>query len=563
MGLRIRLFLLVLIAVLPALIIQIATQVELRRAREDELHDQALSRAATVANGVLEILEGSRQLLVALSRLPAIQALRPEGCSEVLEAMLSELTAYATVGAIHRDGSLVCDASGTPPGAMRDDRTYFRDALVNNGFVVGEFLVGQTTGMTVLPVAQPIYRDHETVGVLFAGLNLRWLESHLRRQRLPEGSVIMIVDRSGTILASLPEGNGRWVGYKLPDAHRPYIFGDQNQSAELIDLDGTDRIFAYVPINYPPPGFAVAVGLNKGVAMAPIETAMVRGFALILTGLLLGLIGAWLIGRYFVGRPMAALLGATRRWQVGDFGARAGLSTKSGELGQLGHAFDEMAERLQMQLRQKDLLLREVNHRVMNSLQLLSSVLALQRRRIADPAARDQFEQARRRVQSLAVVHRRLYKHDVTSKVDIGRFLDEMCHEVVSTFASPERPIPLEVVTDNPDVTTDKVIPLALITYELLTNALKYAQPSGGERRLRVTVVRSDGALVVTVADNGPGLPPDVEQRTGLGMKLVQTLCLQLHGSLDTATGPDGTKVSIIIPDAARGETSAPKGAAA
>jgi two-component sensor histidine kinase len=549
MGLRIRLFLLVLIAVLPALIIQISTQVDLRRARGAELHDQALRQAATAATGVLEILEGSRQLLVALSRLPAIQSLSSEGCSHVLGAMLSELTAYATVGVIDRDGWLVCDASGATAGKARQDRTYFRDALVTNGFVVGEFLLGSATGVSVLPVAQPVYRGQETVGVLFAGLNLRWLESHLRRQRLPEGSVIMIVDRSGTILASLPEGHGRWVGYQLPDAHRPYIFGDRGQSAELVDLDGIDRIFAYVPINYPPPGFAVAVGLNTKDALAPVETAMLRGFALILTGLVLGLVGAWLLGRHFVGRPLAALLDATRRWQIGDFSARAGLNANSAELGQLGHAFDEMAERLQLQLRQKDMLLREVNHRVMNSLQLLSSVLALQRRRIADPAARDQFEQARRRIQSLAVVHRRLYRHDVTSKVDIGRFIDELCREIVSTFAPPERPIPLEVETDHPEITTDKVIPLALITYELLTNALKYAQPISGERRLRVTASRRDGTLVVSVADNGAGLPPDFEQRAGLGMKLVQTLCLQLHGTLDTTTGPEGTKISVIVPE--------------
>ncbi|HEX2113698.1 MAG TPA: cache domain-containing protein [Alphaproteobacteria bacterium] len=563
MGLRIRLFLLVLIAVLPALVIQISTQVDLRRGREDELHEQALRQATTVATGVLEILEGSRQLLVALSRLPTVQSLSSEGCSQVLGAMLSELTAYATVGAIDRNGSLVCDASGATAGATRQDRTYFRDALLTNGFVVGEFLVGPTTGLSVLPVAQPIYRGQETVGVLFAGLNLRWLESHLRRQRPPGGSVVMIVDRGGTILASLPEGHGRWVGYQLPDAHRPYIFGDRGQSAELVDLDGVDRIFAYVPINYPPPGFAVAVGLNMSDALAPIETAMVRGLALILTGLLLGLIGAWLLGRYFVGRPLAALLDATRRWQIGDFAARAGLDEKSAELGQLGRAFDEMAERLQLQLKQKDLLLREVNHRVMNSLQLLSSVLALQRRRIADPAAREQFEQARRRIQSLALVHRRLYRHDVTSKVDIGRFLDELCREIVSTFASPERPIPLDVVTDNPEVTTDKVIPLALITYELLTNALKYARPKDGERRLRVIACQSDGALVVSVADNGPGLPPDVEQRAGLGMKLVQTLCLQLHGSLETSTGPEGTKISVIVPNTKPEASAAQAGAAA
>jgi two-component sensor histidine kinase len=180
-------------------------------------------------------------------------------------------------------------------------------------------------------------------------------------------------------------------------------------------------------------------------------------------------------------------------------------------------------------------------------------VLALQRRRIADRAARDQFEQARRRIQSLALVHRRLYRRELTGTVDAGRFLEDLCREVVSTFATAERPIPLEFVTDNPEVTTDKVIPLALITYELLTNALKYAAPRTGEGRLAVAVMRHEGGLKVSVRDNGPGLPDDVEQRAGLGMKLVQTLCLQLHGSVETATGPEGTVIGVIIPREARG----------
>jgi two-component sensor histidine kinase len=562
MGLRIRLFLLVVIAVLPALVIQVATQVDLRRGRENELHDEALRQASTTASDLSEVFDGSRQLLVALSRLPSIQSLNRQMCSEVLGTMLGELSVYATVGVADLEGRVVCDATGlSAPRSVRE-RTFFRDTLLTNGFVIGEFMIGRNSGATVLPMAHPIYRGNETIGVLFAGVSLRWLESHLKRRPLPQRSVVMVVDRGGTVLASVPEGDGRWVGYQLPEAHRPYIFGDVGRNAELVDLDGLDRIFGYVPVNYPPAGFAVAVGLDKQDALAPIDRAMFRGFGLILTGLLLGCFAAWLLGRHFVRRPIDAMLGATRRWQVGDFGARTGLNDRRSEIGRLAHGFDEMAEKLQLQMHQKDLLLREVNHRTMNSLQLLSSVLALQRRRIADPAARDQFEQARRRIQSLALVHRRLYRRDVTDTVDIGRFLDELCREVVSTFTSAERPIPLDVAADNVEVTTDKVIPIALIAYELLTNALKYARPASGDRCLRVAALGRDDGLVVSVSDNGPGLPEDLEQRTGLGMKLVQTLCLQLHGTIETTSGSEGTTISVVLPgvgSAARAQAAAAK----
>ena len=550
MGLRIRLFLLVLIAVLPAIAIQIYTEIDLRRAREAEIHEEALRHADMVANGMLEILEGSRQLLVALARLPSVQALNPEACSRALGTMLAELPAYSTVGAVNRAGLLVCSAAGSvspPPSVL--DRTYFRDALQTNGFVVGELIVGRATGAVALPVAHPIHLSDETIGVLVASLDLRWLDEHLRRREMPDKSAVMVVDRNGTVIASLPDAKERWIGRQLPDAHRPYIFGDKATTVDLAGLDGMERVFAYVPINYPPAGLAVAVGLDKHNALVPVETAMLRGFLLIFTGLGLGFVGAWLVGRYFVGRPVNALLDATRRWQRGDYTARVALTDRRSEIGRLAHAFDEMAERLQRQLRQKDLMLREVNHRIMNSLQLLSSVLALQRRRIPDPEARNQFEQARRRIQSLALVHRRLHRRDTTDAVEFGHFLEELCADVARTLGSEERPMSVDVAAGPIEISTDKVIPLALIVYELLTNAFKYARPQSGARSLRVTAVRDPGnMLIVSVADNGPGLPPDFDQRAGLGIKLVQTLLLQLRGSMETASSPDGTTMTVTVP---------------
>lgn len=550
MGLRVRLFFLVLIAVLPAIAIQIYTEIDLRRAREAEIHADALRHAGMVANGMLEIFEGSRQLLVALARLPSVQALSPEGCSDALGTMLSELPAYSTVAAVNRAGRMVCSAAGTvsPPPSV-SDRTYFRDALLTNGFVVGEFVVGRVTGAHALPVAHPIHLSGETIGVLVAALDLGWLDRHLRRREMPAGSVVTVVDRNGTVIARLPDGGADWIGRRLPDAHRSYIFGDQAITVELAGLDGIDRVFAYVPINFPPAGLAVAVGLDKRSALAPVETAMLRGFFLIFVGLGIGFVAAWLLGRHFVRRPVDALLDATRSWQRGDYSARAALADRSSEIGRLGHAFDEMAERLQHQLRQKDLLLREVNHRIMNSLQLLSSVLALQRRRILDPEARSQFEQARRRIQALAMVHRRLHRRDTTELVEFGHFLEELCADVARTLGSDERPMPVEVTADPVEISADKVIPLALIVNELLTNAFKYALPRTGARSLRVAAVRdAGGMLIVSVSDNGPGLPPDFEQRAGLGVKLVQTLLLQLRGTMETASDSTGTTMTVIVP---------------
>jgi len=198
-------------------------------------------------------------------------------------------------------------------------------------------------------------------------------------------------------------------------------------------------------------------------------------------------------------------------------------------------------------LEQQQMLLHEVNHRVKNSLQLVSSLLRLQARRIPDAAARRQLEDATTRISTLAHIHQRLYRDQDIKKIDFGAFLSELCADLQGTASRCS----LEVKSPSFPVATDRAIPLALVVNELVTNAFKYAYPTEGTGgRVSVGVELKDGEIAITVKDDGAGLPDgfSVAGSGNLGMVLIGSLLTQLSGRIETSDNRPGACFLVTVP---------------
>jgi len=207
-------------------------------------------------------------------------------------------------------------------------------------------------------------------------------------------------------------------------------------------------------------------------------------------------------------------------------------------------------ERLRATLREKDVLIEEVHHRVKNNLQVITSLLGLQARSIKDPATRKTFEESRYRVQAMAILHEILYESSSLAEIDFADYIRRMVEHLVRSYGAASR-IRTEVRLEPLHCHRDVALPCGLIVNELLSNAFKYAFPGGKTGAIRVVLRRgAEGKVHLLVGDNGVGLPAGLDWKTSptLGLRLVRTLARQI-GAEVKIRGREGTLFSITFLD--------------
>lgn len=216
------------------------------------------------------------------------------------------------------------------------------------------------------------------------------------------------------------------------------------------------------------------------------------------------------------------------------------------ELRQLNRQLRRAVGEKEKLIAHKDLLMREVHHRVQNSLQIVNSMLYLQERDSGSGEVRGQFELARQRLTAVAMVHRRLWRTDQVGDVRLDTFMAELVEELASIWDPRWR----ESITQHVapvTLSTDKSILLGLIVTELLTNAVKYAY-DGAPGPILIECARTDGGSVkLVIADRGTGVAAD-NSRQSFGSRLIQTLVQQLGGTLEREENSPGLKVLLSFP---------------
>jgi two-component sensor histidine kinase len=218
----------------------------------------------------------------------------------------------------------------------------------------------------------------------------------------------------------------------------------------------------------------------------------------------------------------------------------------------IANALDRKAieERLQDSLKDKEVLLREIHHRVKNNMQIVNSLLFLQEQVVhdqVDEVAMDAFQQSRARIKAMAVIHDRLYRSSEFSSIDFEEYLNALVPELLESYGIGSE-IKIELSAEEIRLGLDAAVPCALIINELITNSLKHAFPQGQPGWIKLSMdLRPDGSVRLVVADNGIGLPtskdPHMEPKT-LGLRLVTDLARQLDGSV-AISNAQGTRIQV------------------
>ena len=208
------------------------------------------------------------------------------------------------------------------------------------------------------------------------------------------------------------------------------------------------------------------------------------------------------------------------------------------------------AEKISETLREKDILLKEIHHRVKNNLQIISSLLSLQANTIKNDQVTSILSESRNRVKTMALIHEKLYQSSDLTRIEIRSYLKNLVQQIFAGSSADIKQISYEVRSDNVFMSIDDAVPCGLIINELVSNSIKHAFTDGRKGRIIVEfLLLPNGKRSLAVADDGEGIPQnfDVEKTDSLGMKLISSLSKQIGGEPNIIRQDNGTAVIIIF----------------
>lgn len=204
-------------------------------------------------------------------------------------------------------------------------------------------------------------------------------------------------------------------------------------------------------------------------------------------------------------------------------------------------------EKIKLSLYEKDMLLKEIHHRVKNNMQVISSLLNIQSRHVSDEKDKELFRESQNRVRSMALIHEKLYQSGDLSRINFAKYLTSITKELFHSYHISSDLIELTADVTETRLGIDIAIPCALIINELVSNSLKYAFPDGRRGHIQIYFNQdNEGSYTLTVNDNGVGFPKNINFRKteSLGLQLVNTLTTQLNGKIELER-KNGTRFTI------------------
>jgi len=347
-SLRSRLYLLIFLTALPAFALVIFSDFEARRLAALEAHAQNLQFARTVAEKEESLIEITHLLLMSLGQDMEGRLGEEVACQDLFEAVLKKYPRYAQAGAASPDGRVLCGGRPAVPRASVAKESWFASAMRSGEFSIGQYEFVSHIKNAVLGFAMPVRNDGgEVNAVIFAMLDLGWLNRLVSRSNLPRGSNVSIVDRSGVVLAHYPDPEA-WVGKseRAMELFSRVVLQGVTRGEGLND-EPLIYAFTELPSARDSEPVSVIVGIPAERVFAAANRIFWRNLAFLILALVVSLFIAWLGSARFLLRPLRSLGAAAARLAGGNLDVRTRAPYETREVYRLASAFDTMAGSLQ------------------------------------------------------------------------------------------------------------------------------------------------------------------------------------------------------------------------
>ncbi len=541
-SLRTKLVLLVAVAMVPAgaLAVMEARSSYLNGRRQ--LEQNLTLSAQLAANEANNLMSGSRQILRSLALQPEIKEARPL-CKRSLERAITGMEQYEGATVVNAKGDVVCRSSRFDGAASVAGQEWFKEVMSGEAFVLSDLMLSREYGEWGLATAVPIVNDEGTaVGAISLFIGVDWLTSLYNRVSLPaQGAAFALLDRNGEVISSVARYPGVVNGLPLAKPLQ-YELRGHARSFPAVGHDGVPRLYAISPLVEGK--IFVVMGVPSSQAINPLTLQFASGVVTPLLMWIVATLVVWFGIERLVIRWITYLERITSAYAAGRQNVRPErVRAASAEIRSLGETFSRMADlisareaELRESLAQKEMLVREIHHRVKNNLQLVMSLLNLHARRIKDPQAELAFAEARGRINALATLHRRLYESEKLEHVDLKWFLEDLCGELRRSGFSSHRTVDLNVDVPSALISSSTAVPLGLLVTEAITNAYKHAFVGRNEGTISVVATHlQDSQICVEVRDDGVGFNVTAHDydAPGLGRSLIEAFARQLRGKLE------------------------------
>jgi len=547
MRLRRRLSVLVAIALVPSLLLTAYNAARWRIFLENETRATALSEARATSRELDQIIDNARQLLTAMTKFP-LNTDNNDECALDLKSIIADVQIFHEAAIIDTDGKFLC--STIPEALDVGDRFYFSQSLKASDLRAGTIIQGGVTHSTSIRLSMPYKNaDGSIKGVIVLIGDSEKLAGGLQAYQWQPDHRLIILDGQGSLVFTLPTSDSEEAD-TIAKLIFPKISYAKSGAVVVQDSIGRNLIVGVAVPGSASENLFTVVAVDRDSALAETAIINVRGIAFACVFIILAVIGVWLVAYLMIDRPVRRIIKSARKWESGDTKAAFPKFRYSDEFGQLSAALTRMSGRIDELLKQKDLLLRELQHRVMNSLALLSGLLEMQRRSTKSSVAKEDLANARDRVVAMGTVYRHLYQTDTLEYVEFGEFLRTICGTSASAYVGTKRSI--EVDADSLELSGPHAISLGMLTHELITNAVKHGYSDNELGSIKVSLKhKKRSGIDLSISDQGRGLPADFKiegKSSSLGMKIVASTVRQLGGTLEINPLKPGTEFVIHLP---------------
>ena len=355
-SLRLRLVLLVLLALLPAAAVIYYSAADRRADSGDRVRTQTLQLATNAAADYNRSVESTREFLLPIGQLLGLlsnlNTLTEPACAPTFKKLIGSDARVLSLSLALPDGTVLCgNAPGASPNGSVANQQFFKDAISRRDLAVSGLTTDMPTGQQTIDVAYPILGpDGSLRGVIFAGLDLLALSKDVGARQLPTGSFVTLRNQAGTILARYPDPE-KWVGHQAGSSSQPGAALAAATTSNGTSLDGTSVLYASAAVPQLSSaggpvsdlqGMVASVGIPQSVAYAGLDSRLRYDLLALLGVAILAAAAAW-FGSGLILRKLSAYVRVANRFAAGDLTARAGPTYPRNELGALGQAFDEMA----------------------------------------------------------------------------------------------------------------------------------------------------------------------------------------------------------------------------